>query len=421
MRTQPLPQVCQIISVSLLVVGFGCDPGYDVLVTPPPSGGVELAVKSGIGLIVDGKLNGTDANIFIDTGTLLTNLASPAAIAKFGLVQAGANPFAGAEEGGIGVCGEDGVVVIDRTLYVAERLELGAVVVENVAFTILREDDHDTFAEAGVDFILNAALMVQMDWRVDQGGRRLTLFPLNSRTRPESAVDLDVVGPTIPFAPFKIGAMTLQLVHGDGSTSSRETLIDTGGGVALGMGQEIFDTSGWDTASIRLVDKGLIAAGASCQSSLFRAPEVTLGAESYAGVITIILPNSGRLSLVGWPFFVNHASVYVSPGQAWIEFAKGVNTDNLFAKVLLTFGMEFAFNDGGFYEVVGAREGFSADREGVQVGDKVFQINGVDVNTLEGKALLFGEGPLLEGRATFLIEDAAGVQRSVELEAEILL
>ena len=114
-------------------------------------------------------------------------------------------------------------------------------------------------------------------------------------------------------------------------------------------------------------------------------------------------------------------SVYVAPGGGWIEFTRNATTDALVAEPLRSFGLGIVSNGAGGYVVNGVLEGFSAAEQGVRAGDVVLQVNGVSVDTVEGKSLLFGPAPLRAGQADFLIPDAAGGQRTVTLTARVML
>lgn len=412
------PAGVSLLSLLVLMPGAGCQ-YFDVLTVPPPPGGVSLEVKSAVAMIVAARLNGHDVNAFIDTGTILTTLASPRAIEQFGLRAAGDNPFASADGEGVGLCGDAVAPTFDATMYAADRLELGGVVFENLAVTILIEEDHDTFAQLGVDFILPAGVMMQMDWQVDDGGRRLTLFPAGSRARPSGAADMTTVGPDILFSPLKVGVMTVNVSYGDGEPLA--TLLDTGGGSDLGVGGGVLTAAGWSLESLPNIETNLFAAGGSCPTKLLRAPRVKVGELTYDDVLSIMVPGESEASLLGWAFLSKHAWVYVSARGAWVEFVKDSATDEAFSRPLRTFGFSLELTDDQYYRVASVRAGGGAAAAGVVAGEKLIAINGVDLSTFDGKALLFGRtGQSLE-QAEFLIESELGEQRTVTIASEILL
>ncbi|HVP12118.1 MAG TPA: aspartyl protease family protein [Phycisphaerae bacterium] len=408
------------VAVAGLALVPACSSSFDVLTAPPPPEGVTLPILSEIALIVDAQVNGQATRVLLDTGTVLTSMASPGAIDRLGLEAAGANPFAGAEDGGVGICGS-GAATLDPTRYTARSLNLGGVVFENVALTVLNETDYDTFAETGVDLILAAQFLMYTDWKIEEGGRQLVLLPLNSRQRPAGAMDMRATGP-ISFAPLldaKIGAMSVAVSYND--AAPLDSGLDTGASVLFAVSDQAASQDGWDPATLPHVDLQVFGAGADCPETLFRGTRVKLGEQAYDRPLVLEIQGSGATALVGWPFFTSHDSVYVAPGGQWIEFVKSATTDALVAEPLRWFEATLFFNADGKYEVGAVVDGSSAAQQGVVAGDIVLEIDGVSLDTVEGKSLLFGPTPAREGHVDFLIQDSSGATRTVTLTAQVRL
>lgn len=418
--------VCSGLCVCFTTLFSGCGPAYDIITTPPANDGVSLPIKSDLFLGVEVKINGMPADVLLDTGTVLFSLIPPSAIEEFGLVPAGSNPYAGEQLGGVGVCGAVGAnASLSDQIYVAERLDVGGVIIENAAFVVLNEEEFNTFESIRVSAILNGSLLAQVDWRIDQYGKQLSLFPLNTLAKPDATAELRLIGPEPPFflqlqgAP-KIGGISTFLKYADSKADAVETLMDTGGGIELAVGENLFDTTGWNLSDLPNVEAGLFAAGGTCMTTRFRAPQVDLGSQTYKSVHSILLPDS-EIGLIGWRFFANHETVSVSPNGWWIEFRKGGQTDGNFAAQLKSFGIELSLNPDGNYRVKKVTEGSDAQTDGVQVGEIVRAVNGIATDTLEGKSLLFGPGPMRDGVAVFTLESADGEMRDFELTATPIL
>lgn len=405
---------------------LGCAPPYDVITTPPPAGGVSLPIKSDLFMGVAARINGKEVNVLLDTGTVLFSLVPPSAIEEFGLVPAGNNPYASEELDGVGVCGAVGAdASLSEKIYTAERLEVGGIVIENAAFIVLEEEGYNTFEAVRVAAILNGSLLAQVDWQVDQYGKRLTMFPSGTLTKPEQSAELRLLGPEPPFflqiqgAP-KIGGISTFLKYDDPNGEGVETLMDTGGAIELAIGDSLFDKTGWNLEDLPSIETGLFAAGGSCTTTRFRAPLIGVASESYEDVQAVVLPNS-EFGLLGWRFFANHEVVNVGPGGGWIEFRKGENTEDYFASQLMSFGIELSLKSDGSYRVAKVSAGSDAETDGVVAGDIVRAVNGVGVETLEGKSLLFGPETMRAGVAIFTLEDENGDLRDVELTGVPLL
>ncbi|OWY71869.1 hypothetical protein B7486_09440 [cyanobacterium TDX16] len=412
------PWRARVVAIALSLAG--CAPPYDTLLVPPPPQGVGVEVKSQLALIVEGRVNGVTANILLDTGTILTSLASPRSVAKFGLVGDGPNPVDGSERDDLGVCRTGVAVDFDSTLFVAETVDIGGVVIGRAAITVMHETGFDTFAEAGVDFIMSAPALMQVDWRVEDHGRRLVLLPAGSRTRPSDAVDLSVGGPLIPFSPLKVGVIALRVRVGNGATSS-EALLDTGGAVALALGDEVLTDAGIDAASLTQIRTNILGAGAACETSILRLPSVGIGSAVADNLPAILIPEGRRRALLGWIFLASHESVHVSTTGSWMELTQAADTPTLLGEPIGTFGMALKSTTDGIYEIVTIADGFGAARAGLVVGEKIVRVNGIDVITVEGKSELFGRRVHREGGAEMLIEGAADVQRTVQVESDPIL
>ena len=414
-----LHQWCVRIAAIALSLA-GCAPPYDTLLVAPPPQGVAVDIKSQLALIVEGRVNGVTANILLDTGTILASLASPRSVSKFGLVGDGPNPVDGSERDDLGVCRTGVVVDFDPTQFVADTVDIGGVVIGRAAFTVMHESGFDTFAEAGVDFIMSAPALMQVDWRIEEHGHRLVLLPAGSRPRPDDAVDLSVGGPLIPFSPLKIGVIALKVRLGNGATSS-EVLLDTGGAVALALGDEVLADSGIDAASLTQIRTNILGAGAACETSILRLPSVGVGSAVAAHLPAVLIPEGRRRALLGWLFLASHESVHVSTTGSWMELTQAADTLTLLGEPIGTFGMALKSTADGTYGIVTIADGFGAARAGLVVGEKIIQVNGIDVTTLEGKSELFGRRVHREGGAEMLIEDAAGVHRTVQVESDPIL
>lgn len=400
--------------------GAACGPFYDIMTKPPPTEGVSLPIKSDLFLGVEGTINGKPANILLDTGTVLFSLVPPSAIEEFGLTPAGDNPYAAEELDGVGVCGSVGAdASLSAKLYTAARIEIGGVVVENAAFVVLEEENFNTFDAVRVNCIMNGSLLAQVDWKIDQYGRRLTLFPSRSLSRPGEPAELNLLGPIPPLflllqgAP-KIGGISTRLRYADPNAEPVETLMDTGGGIELAIGENVLANTGWNIDELPNTRAGLFAAGGSCAATRFRAPLVGLAEQTYEHVQAVTLP-AADVGLIGWRFFANHEEVNVSPKAGWIEFRKGADTDSYFAAPLMTFGVDLAVKSDNTYRIAKVAAGSDAEAAGVRVGDIVRAVNGVSVDTLEGKSLLFGPRVMRDGVVTYTLEDDEGSIRDVEL------
>lgn len=409
-----------IVSVLAAAMLVGCAPPYDNLVIPPPPQGVSIPVKSQLALIVEGRVNGITANILLDTGTILTSLASPRSIAKFNLVGDGPNPFDGSERDNLGVCRAGGVIDFDPTLYVADTIDLGGVVFDRAAFTVLHETGFDTFAEAGVDFIMSSTALMLVDWRVEDFGSQLVLLPANSWPRPEGAIDLSVGGPFVPFSPLKVGVIALRVRLAD-ATSATEVLLDTGGAMSIALGDEVLAAAGIDAASLAQIRTSILGAGASCETSILRLPKLDAGRTSVSGLPAILIPDGLQRALLGWQFLASHESIHVSTAGAWMELTQGPNTVAVLSEPLGTFGMALKSTTEGAYEIRAIAEGLGAARAGLVIGEKIIRVNGIDVSTIEGKSELYGRRVHREGGAEMVIEDALGVQRTVSVESDTIL
>ena len=410
-------RISVVIAVILLV---GCAPPYDTLVIPPPPQGVSIPVKSQLALIVEGRVNGITANILLDTGTILTSLASPRSITKFNLIGDGPNPFDGSERDDLGVCRAGGVIDFDPTLFVAETVDLGGVVMGHVAFTVIHETGFDTFAEAGVDFIMSAAALMQVDWRVEDFGARLVILPANARPRPEGAVDLNVGGPFVPFSPLKVGVIALRIRLADAASTS-EVLLDTGGAMAIALGDEVLTTAGIEAASLAQIRTSILGAGASCETSILRLPKVDTGRTSVSGLPAILIPEGRQRALLGWQFLASHESIHVSTAGSWMELTQGADTIAVLSEPLGTFGMALMFKPEGAYDIRSVSDGLVAARAGLIVGERIIRLNGIDVSTIEGKSELYGRRVHRDGGAEMLVEDASGAQRTVFVESDTIL
>lgn len=104
-----------------------------------------------------------------------------------------------------------------------------------------------------------------------------------------------------------------------------------------------------------------------------------------------------------------------------MELTQAADTLTLLGEPIGTFGMALKSTADGTYGIVTIAEGFGAARAGLVVGEKIIQVNGIDVTTLEGKSELFGRRVHREGGAEMLIEDAAGVQRTVQVQSDLIL
>lgn len=420
LRSDPTPHRSRVRLAAIAFCLVGCAPPYDTLLVAPPPQGVGVDIKSQLALIVEGRVNGVPANILLDTGTILTSLASPRSVSKFGLVGDGSNPVDGSERDDLGVCRAGVVVDFDSTLFVAETVDIGGVVIGRPAFTVMHESGFDTFAEAGVDFIMSAPALMQVDWRVEDHGRRLVLLPAGARTRPSDAVDLQVGGPLIPFSPLKVGVIALHVRLGS-STNTSEALLDTGGAVALALGDEVLTDAGIDAASLTQIRTNILGAGAACETSILRLPSVGIGSAVADNLPAILIPEGRRRALLGWIFLASHESVHVSTTGSWMELTQAADTLTLLEEPIGTFGMALKSTTDGTYEIVTIADGFGAARAGLVVGEKIILVNGIDVTTVEGKSELFGRRVHREGGAEMLIEDAAGVQRTVQVESDPIL
>lgn len=403
----------------------GCNV-YDILTVPPPSEGVSVPIKSDLFLAVAGKINDHPVDILLDTGTILFNLVPPSAVERLGLKPSGENPYAGTDEDGVGVCGAIGAnSTLSEMLYTADRLDIGGVIVENVAFVVLEEEGFNTFEAAKFDCILNGAMLSQLDWRIDHGGALLTMYPLNSMSRAADPADLTVIGGDLPLfiqlqnAP-RPGGFSTPVRFGDDNPDTIDTLIDTGGGIEFAIGERLVEQTGWDVRALPHIESSLFAAGGNCTTLRFRAPKISVGPRAYEGVHSVTLPSS-PIGLIGWRFFANHESVRVSPGGRWIAFDKGESTDANFALPVMSFGVEVALSSDGSYRVVKVTAGSDAEMEGVVKGDKLVAVNGVSVSTLEGNSLLFGPDTMRAGVAVYTFENQQGERRDVELTAVPLL
>lgn len=419
-------------TASTLLIAFalcaGCDSPYDLITTPPPDAGTTLPIKSDLYLAIDAKINGQPVDALLDTGTVLFNLVPPSAIERFGLKKATINPYAEDQTGNVGVCGGVSTdVKFNDSLYTADRLEVGDVVVENVAFVVLEEEGFDTFQSISVDCILNGALLAKLDWRIDHEGGELTLLPTGALSRPDTAAPITIIGPNAPpllqlfyGAVPRIGGLTTAVKFVDGQHEEVESVIDTGGGIEIAMGQSLFDDTGWSLDTLPNISTGLFGAGGDCTTRRFRAPFLSVDRLDYVDVHTVILPASD-IGLIGWRFLANHETVTVSPSGRWIEFKKGADTDANFSAPLVSFGLELKARTDGVYDVRRVDDDSDAAMNGVKKGDKLLEVNGVNVGTLEGKSLLFGPKTMRAGVATFLIEDEAANQFAVELTAKPIL
>ncbi|HWL92591.1 MAG TPA: PDZ domain-containing protein [Phycisphaerae bacterium] len=412
------------VAVALLAVA-GCNP-YDILTNQPPAEGVSLPVKSDLFLAIDGEINDQPVHVLLDTGTIVFNLVPPSAIDRFGLVASGPNPYADTANDGVGVCGAIGEgAKLGETLYTAARLEIGGLIIENAAFVILEEEGVSTFDAIRMDCILNGSLLTRVDWRIDQGGERLTLFPLNTFQRPDGAVDLNVIGPEPPLlfalenAP-RLGGISTLVKFGDTDSDLVETLMDTGGGVELALSDTLVEKAGWDLREMPSIQTGLFGAGGSCETTRFRAPRVRIGDALYEEIASVTLP-AGDFGLIGWRFLANHEVVNVSPGGEWLELRKGTDTDANFETPIASFGFELALNQDGDYEVADVTPDSEAEIQGVQSGDIVRAVNGVSVDLVEGKSLLLGPDIIRAGAGVFTFENESGDLRDIELPAVPLL
>lgn len=407
-----------LLSIALAMVG--CAPPYDTLDIPPPPQGVAIPVKSQLALIVEGRVNGVVANIMLDTGTILTSLASPRSIAKFGLTGDGSNPLDGSERDDLGVCRAGGVLDFDATLYIANTVDIGGVVIGRAAFTVVHETGFDTFAEAGVDFIMSAPALMQVDWRVEEHGARLVLLPAKSRNRPDGAIDLSIGGPFVPFSSLKVGVIALRLRLGDAAGTS-ETLLDTGGAVMLAMGDEVLSSAGIDAASLVQIRTNILGAGATCETSIVRLPSVLVGSQSATNLPAVLIPEGKQRALLGWQFLASHDTVHVSTNGGWMELIPAADTQALLSEPVGTFGLSLKSTTEGTYEIKAVVDGLGGARAGLIVGEKIVQVNGLDVTTVEGKSELFGRRVHREGGAEMLIEGVDGVRRTVQVETDPIL
>jgi C-terminal processing protease CtpA/Prc len=104
-----------------------------------------------------------------------------------------------------------------------------------------------------------------------------------------------------------------------------------------------------------------------------------------------------------------------------MELTPAADTPTLLGEPIGTFGMALKSTADGIYEIVTIADGFGAARAGLAVGEKIVRVNSIDVTTVEGKSELFGRRVHREGGAEMLIEDAAGVQRTVQVESDPIL
>ncbi len=401
--------------LAVFLAAAGCDSPFDLVTTPPPPGGVEIPIKSDLYLAVGASINGHDVNVLLDTGTVLFNVAPPSAIERFGLRASSPNPYADDGTDDVGVCRNTASNPrFGDTLYTADRVEIGGVVIENVAFVILTEDGFNSFDGIRVDCILNGALLAQFDWQVDGYGRRLSLFPEGELAAPASPSVVKAIGPNPPplfqllyGAVPKMGGLSTFIRFASPDREEVEALMDTGGGIEIAMGQSVFDDTGWNLDDLPSLATGLFGAGGECRTTRFRAPMIAVNQQEYENIHTIILPDSA-FGLMGWRFLANHETVRVSPTRQWIEFVKGAETDGYFDVPVTTFGFDLKRQADGSLRVSRVTAGSDAEAAGVEKDQTLLEVNGVSVDTLEGVSLIFGPEIMRAGEALFLFEDSEG-------------
>ena len=109
------------------------------------------------------------------------------------------------------------------------------------------------------------------------------------------------------------------------------------------------------------------------------------------------------------------------PVPGWIRFAKDEGTDAAFENDLVSFGFDEVITDQGVMEIGLIYENSSAALHGLQMGDKILEINNTDVTTIEGRAWWFSQNPTVGDIVSFVIENSSGDQLTIDLQAEKLL
>lgn len=385
------PLACRIVTLGFLCLPAalsGCNAFAPVDALLPGSTGIVSELKTlrpGL-FLFSAKVNNRPARVLIDTGTPFS-LASRDAVRDFRLPPMGINPFLGSN-GSSDACAAG--LDFGWLLHSASRVELGGFEFENTPFLILQRFPNE-LVELGVDVVIGASIMAQLDWEIFDNGETLKLYPAGTLARPDSALELTSVDLSIPFFRVRIGTFVV-LGGFDEDGSNVPFILDTGYSGAIAATTFVAGLQGLDDPSLPSASLPIVSWTSVCLSRSVIAPKATLGSQEFNSVQVDLLPSGDTyitsfFGLIG-ARLLGAYETRCSPTSGWIDFRATPDTATQLAVPSGDFGFITTRRDDGQLMIRVVLPGSSAEAAGLLQGDVIAAVNGTAVNDMSSFDLI---------------------------------